>query len=218
MQLVIGNKNYSSWSLRPWLLMSAFGLQFEEIQESLQKENIRNRLGRYSPTCRVPVLIDSGVTVWDSLAICEYISETYLDGQGWPADRWARAQARAVCTEMHSGFSAIRTEMPMNCRARRQVELSDAAKNEVARIDAIWTEYSTQYGELGPWLFGSFSIADCFFAPIAFRFLTYGVELSDGAQQYAARLRDHDSMRRWLSAALEEREVLPEEEVGVELT
>lgn len=218
MQLVIGNKNYSSWSLRPWLLMSAFGLEFEEIQESLQKEGLQKRLGRYSPTCRVPVLVDGGVTVWDSLAICEYISETYLDGQGWPADPRARAQARSVCTEMHSGFSALRTEMPMNCRARRRVELSEVAQADVARIDAIWTEYSTRYGELGPWLFGSLTIADCFFAPVAFRFRTYGVELSDGAQQYAARLRDHDIMQRWLSAALEEKEILTEEEVGVDLS
>ncbi|WP_148862130.1 glutathione S-transferase family protein [Marinobacter fonticola] len=216
MQLVIGNKNYSSWSLRPWLLMSASGLAFEEIQESLHKDDITRRLGQYSPTCRVPVLIDDGVTVWDSLAICEYVSETYLDGQGWPSDRWARAQARAVCTEMHSGFSALRKEMPMNCRARRRIELSDAAKADIARIDAIWTEYSSRYSEHGPWLFGSFSIADCFFAPVAFRFLTYDVELSDSARQYAERLRDHGSMQHWLSAARDEKEVVAEDEVGVE--
>lgn len=217
MQLVIGNKNYSSWSLRPWLLMAAFGLEFEEIQESLQQDGLKARLGRYSPTCRVPVLVDGDLTVWDSLAICEYVSEAHLAGRGWPADPKARAQARAVCAEMHSGFPALRAEMPMNLRARRQIELSDAAQADIARVEAIWTEYTTRYGELGPWLFGTFSIADCFFAPVAWRFLTYGTVLSDGAQQYAAHLRHHDSMERWLAGALAETEIVPEDEAGLPL-
>ncbi|ROT98836.1 glutathione S-transferase family protein [Marinobacter sp. R17] len=217
MQLVIGNKNYSSWSLRPWLLMSAFGLEFEEIEESLQQEGLKVRLGRYSPTSRVPVLIDGDLTVWDSLAICEYVSEAYLDGRGWPADLRARAHARAICAEMHSGLSALRSEMPMNCRARRLIELSEAAKADVERVDRIWTDCTTRYGEDGPWLFGDFSIADCFYAPVAWRFLTYGTPLSDGAQQYAARLRHHESMERWLAGALAETEIVPEDEAGSDI-
>lgn len=214
MKLVIGNKNYSSWSLRPWLLLSAFGVAFEEVQESLQQEGIKERFSKYSPSCKVPVLIDGDLHIWDSLAICEYVSETYLNGHGWPGDKALRAEARAVTAEMHSGFSGLRNEMPMNCRATRQIEPSSAAQADISRIDQIWSQCTEQNAQLGPWLFGEFSIADCFFAPVASRFATYSTPLSPAAQAYADRLLNHESFVKWIEAAKEETEIVPEDEAG----
>ncbi len=214
MKLVIGNKNYSTWSLRPWLLLSAFNVEFEEIQESLVQEGIKERFGKYSPSGKVPVLIDGELTVWDSLAICEYISEQYLQGKGWPKDSIKRAEARTICAEMHSSFIALRNEMPMNCRATRKLEPSVAAKGDIARIDSIWSYYTEQNSPLGPWLFGKFSIADCFFAPVASRFLTYGVTLSAAAQKYSALLLKHKSVIAWTEAAQAETEIIPKDEAG----
>ncbi|PCH64213.1 MAG: glutathione S-transferase [SAR86 cluster bacterium] len=214
MDLVIGNKNYSSWSLRPWLLLSAFGLDFKEINETLIKTDRRQRLAKYSPSCKVPVLIDGELRIWDSLAICEYVSEVYLQDSGWPEDRILRAQARMLCAEMHAGFQALRNEMPMNCRARRKLKLSSSVVDDIARIDDIWSSYTGEHGQLGTWMFGSFSIADCFFAPVALRFRTYGIILSDGAQLYARQLLDHPSVLEWVEAAKLEKETLLEDEVG----
>ena len=118
----------------------------------------------------MPVLIDTDVTVWDSLAICEYVSEKYLDGRGWPENELKRAQARALCSEMHSGFGALRNELPMNCRALRKIQISTNAQKDIERINTIWSEYTRENEKFGPWLFGNFSIADCFFAPVAFGF------------------------------------------------
>ena len=216
MKLVIGNKNYSSWSLRPWLLLSAFNVEFEEIQESLLQEGIKERFGKYSPSCKVPVLIDGELSVWDSLAICEYVSEKYLNGRGWPEDIERRAEARAICAEMHSGFMALRNEMPMNCRATRKLELSAAAKADNSRIDSIWSHYTEQNAHIGPWLFGEFSIADCFFAPVAFRFATYGVSLSVSAQTYSSLLLNHKSVAEWKEAGQAEIEIIARDEAGVE--
>lgn len=215
MKLVIGNKNYSSWSLRPWLLLSAFNVDFDEIQESLSQEGIQERFGEYSPSCKVPVLIDGELSIWDSLAICEYISEKYLNGRGWPEDIKLRAEARAICAEMHSGFMALRNEMPMNCRATRKLELSTAAKADNARIDSIWSHYTGQNAHIGPWLFGEFSIADCFFAPVAFRFATYGVSLSASAQRYSSLLLNHKSVAKWREAAQAETEIIDRDETGI---
>ncbi len=214
MKLVIGNKNYSSWSLRPWLLLSAFKVEFTEVQESLQEEGIKERFEQYSPSGKVPVLLDDDLIVWDSLAICEYISEKYLAGKGWPEATNTRAEARAVCAEMHSSFTALRNEMPMNCRATRKLELSSAAKVDISQIDSIWSHYTEKNAALGPWLFGKFSIADCFFAPVAFRFSTYGVPLSEAAQKYASRLLEHESVISWKEAAQAETEVIPRDEAG----
>ena len=214
MKLVIGNKNYSTWSLRPWFFLTAFNLEFEEIQESLSQDGIKERFGKYSPSCKVPVLIDGDLSVWDSLAICEYVSEKYLNGRGWPEDIKLRAQARAIVSEMHSGFSALRNEMPMNVRATRKLEPSSAALTDIARIDSIWSHYTTQNAHIGPWLFGEFSIADCFFAPVASRFATYGTPLSPAAQQYANRLLNHESFTAWIEAAKMETEIDPEDEAG----
>lgn len=219
MQLIIGNKNYSSWSLRAWLLLATFNLDFEEIQESLRQETpqgtLTERLAEYSPTSRVPVLIDGPLIVWDSLAIDEYVSETYLAGKGWPADIALRAEARAICAEMHSGLMGLRSECPMNCRATRHVDLSAAAKKDIARVDEIWSRCMTDYP--GPWLFGDFSIADCFYAPVVLRFKTYDIPLSEAASQYQNFVLQHDTLNRWIEAGKAETEIVPEDEAGVDV-
>ncbi|HIQ07460.1 MAG TPA: glutathione S-transferase family protein [Thiotrichaceae bacterium] len=217
MKLVIGNKNYSTWSMRPWLLMSAFNLDFEEIKVSLKLESMDERLGEYSPTHKIPILMDDEITLWESLAICEYVSEKYLDDKGWPEDRVLRAEARALCSEMNSGFMALRNEMPMNCRAKRKITLSTEAAVDIARIDEIWSTYSQKTVDKGQWLMGEFSIADCFFAPVASRFQTYGVVLSSAAQQYATQLLAHQSVRHWVEAGLLETEILEQDEAGVDV-
>ena len=214
MKLIIGNKNYSSWSLRPWLLLATFNLDFEEVQESLRADGLRSRLGHYSPTSRVPVLIDGDLVVWDSLAICEYISEKYLSGKGWPAGEALRAEARAVCAEMHAGFMGLRRDMPMNCRALRTVEPSAQALRDIARVDEIWSKGMAKND--GPWLFGDFSIADCFYAPVVMRFKTYGVGLSEAASKYQTFALKQDALNRWVEAAKAETEIVPEDEAGVD--
>ncbi len=214
MRLVIANRNYSSWSLRPWLLLSEFGLEFELTEESLAGNDLKKRLRRHSPSCKVPVLIDGDLTVWDSLAICEYVSEQYLDGKGWPESAGARAHARSVSAEMHSGFMGLRSEMPMNIRAKRFVRPSSAAIADVVRIDEIWSECCEQYGGEGDWLFGRFSIADCMYAPVVMRFVTYGVELSGAARRYVDTMLGNDSIKAWIEAACRETEIIPGDEAG----
>ncbi|ANG63222.1 glutathione S-transferase [Marinobacterium aestuarii] len=216
MNLIIGNKNYSSWSLRPWLLLSFHGVPFEEIRIPLDQDNTRAVLARYTDAGKVPVLQDGDLTVWDSLAICEYISEHYLGGGGWPGEARARAKARSCSAEMHSGFSQVRSQMPMNCRASgRKVVVSPALKRDIARIDQIWSECRETYSGLGPWLFGEFSIADCMFAPVAFRFHTYEVKLSDPAAQYMQFVLSHGKMYDWAEQARTEPETIEMEEVGI---
>ncbi len=215
MKLIIGNQNYSSWSLRAWLLLAAFDLDFEEEKVSLQQPGLSERLKQYSPTSRVPVLINEDLTVWDTLAICEYVSEKYLRGGGWPTNEAERARARAICAEMHAGFMGLRGELPMNCRARRRVAPSISAKQDIARIDAIWSSCLATYS--GPWLFGEFSIADCFYAPVVLRFETYGISLSQTAAQYQSFMLQYDVLNRWVSAGQAEAEVLPEDEAGEEI-
>ncbi|MEL6489274.1 MAG: glutathione S-transferase family protein [Cyanobacteria bacterium J06621_3] len=214
MKLIIGNKNYSSWSLRAWLLLTAFDLAFEEVLESLRRPGLTERLAQYAPAARVPVLIDGELTIWDSLAICEYVSEKYLAGKGWPADEAQRAAARAVCAEMHSGFGGLRSELPMNCRALRTVEMSAAAQQDIARIDAIWSQCMRDYD--GPFLFQAFSIADCFYAPVVQRFKTYGVSLSDRASEYQSFMLNYAPLTQWVEAAKAETEVIVEDEAGVD--
>ena len=160
------------------------------------------------------MLIDGDLVVWDSLAICEYVSEKYLDGKGWPDDEALRAEARAVCAEMHAGFMGLRSELPMNCRATRKVDPSTAAKQDIARIDAIWSKCMARNPD--GWLFGDFSIADCFYAPVVMRFKTYGTALSELANQYQSFALEQASLNRWVEAAKAETEIVPEDEAGVE--
>ncbi len=214
MKLIIGNKNYSSWSLRGWLALKAFDVPFEEIKLSLFSDEFYTELAKHSPVGKVPVLVDGDLSVWDSLAICEYINETYLDGKGWPADKSKRAVARSVVADMHSGLFGIRTEMPMNCRARRHIELSDQAKKEVATLDALWTKLRAENAQNGDYLFGKFSLADAFFAPVMFRFKTYGIALSAAASEYQTTMLMHPAMQEWLADALIETDVIDADEAG----
>lgn len=213
--LVIGNKNYSSWSLRPWLVLRHFGVPFEEVRLPLDTREFELNIGRYSPSGRVPVLLDGGLRVWESLAICEYVAERYVMGEAWPGDRGARAVARAVSCEMHAGFAALRGELPMNCRGRRAgVAPSPAARADIDRIAALWRECRDHRGAPGPWLFGEFSIADAMFAPVALRFDTYGVDLPGEAEAYVSTVLAHPALREWVAEGRAESEVLEAEERG----
>ncbi|GGN28133.1 MULTISPECIES: glutathione S-transferase family protein [Marinomonas] len=214
MKLIIGNKNYSSWSLRGWLALKAFNIPFEEIKLSLFSDEFRTELAKYTPVSKVPVLVDGDLSVWDSLAICEYINENYLDGKGWPADKNNRAVARSIVADMHSGLFAIRNEMPMNCRAKRRVELSDKAKKEAATLDALWSGLRTKHAQNGDYLFGEFSFADVFFAPVVFRFSTYGVQLSDAASAYHKTMLARPDMQAWLEDSVAEIEIISQAETG----
>ena len=209
--LVIGNKNYSSWSLRPWLFMKHHGLAFEEILIPLYAEGSAAAMKKYSPSGLVPVLIDGDLKVWDTLAICEYVSEKYLDGKGWPEDRRARAVARSVSAEMHAGFQKLRTNLPMNLKGRFDWRsVGDDVEKDIARVVEIWERCRADHGADGPWLFGGFSIADAMFAPVAWRFHSYGVALGEVAARYAKALLQLDEMQAWYAAAIEESEVLPQ--------
>ena len=215
MELIIGNKNYSSWSLRPWFLLKAFDIPFSETRLALFQDNFYTKLAAYTPAGKVPVLIDGTTNIWDSLAICEYLNEAHLHNKAWPEDSAERAVARAIANEMHSGFFALRNEMPMNCRSIRTLEPSIQAQKEIKRIDTIWDELREKHAETGPWLFGKFSIADAMFAPIALRFITYQVEsLSDNSQSYINTTQQHPAIKSWIAAAQEELEVIEEEEAG----
>lgn len=213
--LVIGNKNYSSWSLRAWLTARKSVIAFEEKRIPLDTPEFEAEIGHYSPTRRVPVLRDGSLVIWDSLAIAEYLNDTYANHTLWPADPKVRAIARAVTAEMHSGFATLRSTMPMNIRARdRQVPVSPALEQDITRITTLWQQCREQYGSAGPWLFGSFSIADAFYAPVVFRFLTYGVSLEPIAQQYTETLQADNDIQNWVAAAEAETETIAAEEVG----
>jgi len=217
MELIIGNKNYSSWSLRGWLMLEGFNLPFEEKKLLLFTDEFYHTLGDYHAADKVPVLVDEEVTVWDSLAICEYINERYLNGKGWPDNYADRALARSVSNEMHSGFFGVRNEMPMNCRAKRRVDLSDQALKDIARIDQLWTSLRTAHADKGPWLFGDFSIADVMYAPVVLRFRTYAIKVSDISQTYCNAIYNHPSVQLWLEGALLEKEIVTEDEAGEEV-
>jgi len=200
--LYIANKNYSSWSLRPWVLMRALNIPFEERLVPLEPGSCWDSYRKFSPNGRVPCLHDGDTVVWDSLAIVEYLAERH-DGV-WPDDTLARAWARCVASEMHSGFSALRNQCGMNCALRvRLDEVSAALKADIARVDEIWAEGLRRFGS--PWLAGEhFSAADAFYAPVAFRVQTYDLPLGDAARAYAERLLAHDAMVDWYQAGLAE--------------
>ena len=205
--LVIGNRNYSSWSLRPWLLLRQFGVEFDEVVLALDTPEFAAQALRHSPTGKVPALRDGQVSVWDSLAICEYANERWLDGRGWPAERGQRALARAAASEMHSGFTALRTQLPMN--SRRQPDgyrWDEAAQRDLDRVQALWRELRGAHGAGGDFLFGPFGIVDAMFAPVAIRFDGYGVALDDTAAAYVQALFTLPAMREWRQAAAQESE------------
>lgn len=211
--LVIGNKAYSSWSLRPWLLMRHAGIDFEEVRLPLYTEQWNGRIAQYSPSGKVPALIDGEVRVWDSLAICEYLAERHPQRQLWPAERVARAAARAVSAEMHSGFRDLRASMPMNVRRTLPGHgRTPGALQDIARIRALWKDCRARFGDGGPFLFGGFSIADAMYAPVASRFRTYAVELDPVCQAYVETIHSLPAMRRWIAEAEAEAEVIAEYE------
>jgi glutathione S-transferase len=203
MELIIGNKNYSSWSLRPWLLLAHFDVEFSELQLWFQDANFKTLAKQHSPSGRVPALRHHDVVIWDSLAICEYINEAVLAGRAWPRDLITRAHARAVVCEMHSGFQSLRTEMPMNLqRTPTGISTSANTDGDIRRITTIWRELLGRFE--GPFLFGEFSIADCFFAPVVARFQHYAVNLSGAEKDYAERILQLPAMQRWYASALAE--------------
>jgi glutathione S-transferase len=201
LSLVIGNKNYSSWSMRPWLFLRHAGIEFEEIVVTLYQADFAERIRKYSRALRVPVLVEDGTSIWDSLAICEYVAEKA--GFGWPRDPVARAIARSVSAEMHSGFQAMRSQYPFNARGRdRQVPPTPELVKDIRRIDEIWQECRSRFGEPGSWLFGAFSIADAMFAPVALRFQTYRAPgLSEVSQAYLQTVLADPHVIDWLRAS-----------------
>jgi glutathione S-transferase len=202
LKLVIGDKHLSSWSLRPWMLLRHLGLPFDEIHLPLDTPRFRDEIGRYSPSRRVPALLDGGLVVWDSLAICEYLNER-AGGAGWPADAAARALARSVSAEMHSGFAAMRSAWPLRAAERGlDVPLDAAACADVTRIDAIWSDCLARGTERGPWLFGRrYGIADAMYAPVVLRFNTYGASLSPAAQAYVDQAMTDPHLLDWIAGA-----------------
>lgn len=213
LKLVIANKNYSSWSMRPWVVMKAFDIPFQEIAIHLDRADTSEQIARYSPAGRVPVLIDEEAAIWDSLAICEYLAECYPDKALWPDNRRARAMARSICSEMHAGFAALRSELPMNIRGQYlQREFSAMAQAEMRRIRTIWGSCLATSG-YEQFLFGEFSIADAYFAPVVMRFRTYTIELDAPLQAYAERVAQHAAVQQWVREARAETERIAKYEV-----
>jgi len=213
LKLAIANKNYSSWSMRPWVLLKQAGIAFEEIQLKFIDEGKVAGIKPYSPTRQVPVLIVDGEPVWDSLAICEAAAEMFPQLQLWPADARARQIARSVCAEMHSGFRNLRDAMPVNIRASLPGKgMSAAVQKDIDRIVQIWQSCRARFGGGGELLFGHFTIADAYYAPVATRFLTYAVSLPPAAQRYADALLALPAVQEWMAQARRETEFVRADE------
>lgn len=214
--LFIGNKNYSSWSLRPWLLLRVEGIAFNEFRIPLYGAGSNAAILQHSPSGRVPALRDDAadagpLTVWDSLAICEYLADKFPSLNLWPQAVAARAIARSICAEMHSGFTALRSNMPMNCRAHwpGQGRTPDVLA-DIARITTIWRECRARFGGNGPFLFGEFTIADAMYAPVVLRFETYGVELDTHCRAYADAILALPALQEWIANGAAEHDRLPQ--------
>lgn len=205
MHLVIGNRTYSSWSMRGWLLVRQSGLPFDETIIPLRRADTAGRIREFSAAGKVPLLIDGNLTVWDSLAMAEYLADRAPEAGFWPADPEARAVARSVSAEMHSGFAALRAAWPMNLkRMDPPLPPSGDVQSEIARIDAIWTDCCARFGEGGPFLFGAWSAADAMYAPVVSRFVSYGAALSDRAAAYRNAVWTHEWFVEWRDAAIRE--------------
>lgn len=209
LRLVIGNKNYSSWSLRPWLALTEAGIEFEEIRIRLSQPTSPQEILQYSPSGRVPVLLDGTMTIWDSLAIVEYVAERFPQLHWWPAEPEARAIARSVSCEMHAGFQTLRQQMPMNCRERHpRQDLRPDLTADIQRILQIWQTCRQTFGQGDRFLFGAFCIADAMFAPVVSRFITYGVALDATSQAYVDAIWHLPAMQQWVAEATAEPEVI----------
>lgn len=214
LHLIIGNKNYSSWSFRPWLAMKAAGIAFDETVISLEADDFKTRITALSGAGKVPVLIDEETRVWESLAILEYLAEKFPGAGLWPADPHARAHARAIACEMHAGFLPLRRLLPMNVwRPVKARALDDGAKADAARVDAIWRDCRSRYAAAGPFLFGAFGAADAMYAPVVWRFHTYAVPISATASDYMRAMMALPAWSEWREAARREPWVLPHDEV-----
>jgi glutathione S-transferase len=215
LHLTLGNKNYSSWSFRPWLALRATGIPFEETVIPIYVPGAKEQLLARSPGGKVPILQDGAVTVWESLAILEYAAEKFPGAGLWPADPAARAHARAIATEMHAGFVPLRSECPMNMRRpAKKLELSTDALANVARIDAMWSGCRARFGGGGPFLFGPFGAVDAMYAPVVSRFHTYGVGVGAASTAYMQAMMALPAWQEWHAAALEEEWVLKNFEVA----
>lgn len=209
MKLIVGNKNYSSWSLRPWLAMKVADIAFTEQRIALYGPGSKEQILAFSPAGKVPCLMDGGLAIWDSLAICEYLAEK--TPSLWPADRAARAVARSVSAEMHAGFQNLRSHMSMNIRKRYPDKgRTPEVLADIGRIVAMWADCRARFGKEGPFLFGRFSIADAMYAPVVLRFRTYAVELPAACQAYADAIVALPAMQEWIEAAKAETEFLPQ--------
>jgi glutathione S-transferase len=203
--LIVGSKNYSSWSLRPWLLLRHFGIDFEEVVLPLDTPEYYQRIGDYSPTGRVPAMHVGDERIWDSLAICEVANERWLGGRGWPADHRARAAARSAAAEMHSGFGALRSQMPMDCgRQPKAPHWDEAATRDIARVQQLWRELRQAHGDGEGFLCGSFGIVDAMFAPVCVRFRGYGPALDRNVERYMDTIFALPAMQQWLRDAAAE--------------
>lgn len=213
MKLIIGNKNYSSWSMRPWVVMTAFGIPFEEVCIPLDQPDTSMRIAEYSLAGRVPVLVAGHTTIWDSLAICEYLAECFPEKGLWPHDPEARAIARSICAEMHAGFTGLRSAMWMNIRASFPGKgRTPAAQADIGRVTEIWENCLTRAGQHG-FLFGDFSIADAYYAPVVMRFRTYGVWLPPMLQAYVNRVIAYPAVAQWMREAVAEQDRLEQYDV-----
>lgn len=215
--LVIGNKNYSSWSMRPWVLLRGLEIPFRERQIKFHTQDWSDNIGRVSPSGMVPVLWEgepgSGFATWDTLAIAERLHDLFPAAGVWPADARARARARSLCAEFHSGFRTFRSAMPMNIRSRHPGKgMNPDVAKDIERIRTLWTEARTMFGSNGQYLFGAFCAADAFYAPVATRFVTYGVDLDGTARQYHQALLESPGVKAWSAEAVKETEFVAEDE------
>lgn len=213
MKLILGNKNYSSWSLRGWLAAKQSGLHFEELTVPIKGkewDQAKLSIGEIQPSSgKVPILWDDDAVIWDSLAILEYLADKVGRDRFWPKDDAARGMARAMVAEMHSSYMSLRTEMPMNVRSQTPLaQVSDETKGDIVRILQLWAEARARHGSSGPFLFGTFGAADIFYAPVVSRFLTYGIGVPGFAQSYMQAIWEHDWMREWIGAAEAEKWVI----------
>ncbi len=214
LRLVIGNKRYSSWSLRPWLAMTHFAIPFDETLILLDRPEFKAEVARFSPSGRVPCLVDGDIAVWETLAILEYLAETFPEKAIWPRDRAARAHARAIANEMHAGFTGLRAACPMNLRRTFALrDWGDAARADVARIEALWRDARARFGAGGPFLFGGFSAADAMFAPVALRLDGYGWPLAEDTRAYVDAILALPAFRAWKAGADQETEIVLADEI-----
>jgi glutathione S-transferase len=214
LKLILGNKNYSSWSFRPWIAMRHAGLAFEEEVIPLYEPGSRERVLKYSPAGKVPILIDGDMTIWESLAILDHIAERFPKTQLWPNEPRARAHARAVAAEMHAGFAALRRHCPMNMRrAGRKRELTAEVAADVRRIEEIWTDCRARFGQDGPFLFGRFGAADAMYAPVVSRFASYAIGVGAACEDYMKAMMALPAWQEWHAAGVAEPWIMTGNEV-----